>query len=104
MLAQKDPKASTTKPSLHKPIVGIGMKLSIKSKGTGMFPNGSLSSLKKKKPPKSKVPNKVSADKLVEFGSSWGLEFPPLKTNREEMFSDLEKNHDDLFVEDVDRS
>lgn len=95
-------KVSIAKPPSSKVMTGIGMKLSMKCKGTGMFPNGTLSSLRKKKPPRSNVPNKVSADKLEDSGSSWGLEFPPQKTRRKEMLSDLAKNHDGLIIEDVD--
>lgn len=101
-LVLEDPMVSIAKASSSKPSKGIGKKLSSKSKYTGMLPNGNLSSLKMKKPPKSKVPNKVSAVKFLDFGSSWGLEFPLQKTNREKMFKDLAKNHDDLIIENVD--
>lgn len=97
-------RVSIANPSLFEPITGTCKKLSSKSKLTGMFPNGTISSLKKKKPPKPKVDNKVSADKFVQLDSSRGLEFPLLKTSREEMFNNLSKTHDDLPIENIDES
>lgn len=99
----EDSEIRITMPSSSYPILRSNKKLSLKSKATGMYPNGTLST-KKKNLSKSKVPNKVSANKLLEYGSLWGLDFPTLKNNRKGMFSDLAKNHDGLVIEDVNES
>lgn len=74
-----------------------------KAKATGMFPSGALST-KKKTSQKPKAPNKISTTKLVEFGSQWGLDFPTVEVHRQDMFSNLAKNHDDLIIGEVDES
>lgn len=99
-LAVEDSEISISKPSSSEQNLESSKKLSLKAKKTGMFPTGTLST-KKKKLQNSGIPKKISTTKLLEFGSSWGLD-PPRKIDREDMFKDLVNNHDDLTIEDVE--
>ncbi|XP_026446698.1 serpin-Z7-like [Papaver somniferum] len=57
--------------------------------------------------PKVSIAKPSSSKPIVGIGMKLGMkpngtEFPPLKANREEMVSDLAKNHVDPVIEDVD--
>lgn len=79
--------------------------MSSKAKATGLFPNDTLSTKKKNFSRKIKDPNKISAPNLTKFGGSlMGLDFPSLKTARQQMFGSLQKNHEDLIIEGVEES
>lgn len=68
--------SSITKPVVSESVLGVNTTVSLKSKVTGLFPNGSLSTKKKCSSKSLTEPNKVSAVNLMEFGSIIGLSFP----------------------------
>lgn len=103
-LVKEDSKISISKRNSTAPSLGCITNSSLKSKATVLFPNGTLSSKKKGISKSLDDPHKISAVKLLDAGSLWGLSFPSSKNGQKEMFSDLRKNHKELTLEEVDKS
>lgn len=99
-LQMEDSEISYTKPSSSEPNIGSIRNLSLKSEATGLFPNGTLNTNKKIFPKNFTDPHKISAPSLKELGSLMGFGFPSSKTNCHQIFSELQKNHETLIIED----